>query len=271
MRVLPKAFLSEAKQTHLSLSLSLSLIVLSSSAPALKTHRQSPSQVLSSYACDLTSSASSTSTLSLACAPFSSAPDYIFACAGGSVPGLFTELSADEHWRCMEWNYKTTLGTIHEGVRRMKEEGKRGKVVVTASVLAMMGIVGYSSYCPSKYAIRGTCPSRFARFLLSARGDDGGQADDRRSALTSLTHSLTHHATGLADTLRNELQLYGISVHLFLPATIFSPGFAHEQSLKLDLTKRIEGPDDGMTPEKVAAHLIRGAPHPLAISSFCET
>lgn len=33
---------------------------------------------------------------------------------------------------------------------------------------------------------------------------------------------------GLADTLRNELQQYGISVHIFFPGGIKSPGFDKE-------------------------------------------
>nr|CRX79070.1 hypothetical protein ls5930a1_00105 [Leucosporidium scottii] len=171
-----------------------------------------------SYSCDLTSPASSAATLHAACLPFGSrAPDYIFACAGGCVPGIFTDMTAEQHWQCMEWNFKTALCTVHEGVRRMKEGKVRGKVVLTASVMALMGFAGYSSYSPSKFAIR-----------------------------------------GLADALRNELQLYGISVHLFLPATIFSPGFESEQKLKPEICRKIEGPDEGMTPEQVAAHLIRG-------------
>lgn len=64
---------------------------------------------------------------------------------------------------------------------------------------------------------------------------------------------------GLAEALRNELQLYGISVHLFLPATIFSPGFENEQRLKPEITKKIEGPDEGMKPDAVAKELIKGA------------
>lgn len=65
--------------------------------------------------------------------------------------------------------------------------------------------------------------------------------------------------TGLAEALRNELQLYGISVHLFLPATIHSPGFENEQRLKSEVTKRIEGPDEGMSPDDVAREMLRGA------------
>lgn len=64
--------------------------------------------------------------------------------------------------------------------------------------------------------------------------------------------------TGLAESLRNELLLYNISVHLFLPATIFSPGFKKEQELKPKITKKVEGPDEGVTPEVAAAYLIKG-------------
>lgn len=64
--------------------------------------------------------------------------------------------------------------------------------------------------------------------------------------------------TGLAESLRNELLLYNISVHLFLPATIFSPGFVNEQALKPEITKAVEGPDEGVTPEVAASYLIKG-------------
>ena len=56
--------------------------------PRAQTHRVSPSQKLASYSCDLTSSSSAASTLQAVCAPFGRAPDVIFACAGGAVPGI---------------------------------------------------------------------------------------------------------------------------------------------------------------------------------------
>ncbi|TNY21263.1 hypothetical protein DMC30DRAFT_416192 [Rhodotorula diobovata] len=190
----------------------------------VETHRQSPSQIFQHYACDLTDPSAAASTLRTACrAHAGAAPDSLFACAGGCVPGLFAEMSAAEHWKCMEWNFRSCLNTVHEGVRAMKEEvgaGRRkggGNVVLTSSVLALMSFTGYSSYSPSKYAIR-----------------------------------------GLAEALRNELLLYGISVHLFLPATIFSPGFENEQRLKPEITKKIEGPDEGLQPDAVARELIKG-------------
>lgn len=98
--------------------------------------------------------------------PFGAAPDFLFACAGGSVPMMWLESDVDAIFKIMEWNYKTALCTIHEGVKRMKDEGKEGKVVLTASVMALMGFAGYASYSPSKFAIRG---KRCHRVLLAAR------------------------------------------------------------------------------------------------------
>ncbi|GAA5940447.1 3-dehydrosphinganine reductase [Sporobolomyces koalae] len=187
----------------------------------VETHRQNDSQILRAYSCDLTEPNAAAATLHEACRAIpssSGAPDYVFACAGGCVPGMFTEVTAQKQWECMEWNFRTCLNTIHEAVAAMKRGGQTGgKVVLTSSVLALMSFAGYSTYSPSKYAIR-----------------------------------------GLAESLRNELILYGIDVHLFLPATIFSPGFENEQRLKPEITKKIEGPDEGLTPDQVAKAMIKG-------------
>lgn len=134
----------------------------------------------------------------------------------------------------------SALCTVHEGIKRMKDEGKRGKVIFTGSVLSMMGFAGFSSYSPSKYAIRGTSLSQIAWVLCGYRAD------------TSLAWP------GLADSLRNELLLYGISVHLALPASILSPGFENEQRVKPELCKKIEGPDEPLTPDQVATRMLKG-------------
>ena len=62
----------------------------------------------------------------------------------------------------------------------------------------------------------------------------------------------------MADTLRNEFLLYGITIHCYFPATIFTPGFEEESKTKPLLTKNIEGPDEGQTPEQCASKLVRG-------------
>ena len=63
---------------------------------------------------------------------------------------------------------------------------------------------------------------------------------------------------GLAESLRSELILYGISVHAYFPATILSPGFEEENKTKPKITLEIEGADEGLTPAQCAKGLIKG-------------
>jgi 3-dehydrosphinganine reductase len=63
---------------------------------------------------------------------------------------------------------------------------------------------------------------------------------------------------GLADSLRSELSLYNINVHLYMPAGILSPGYENEQKTKPQITKDIEEDDTPIAPEKAAAYLLSG-------------
>ncbi|KAI9600805.1 hypothetical protein H4Q26_000598 [Puccinia striiformis f. sp. tritici PST-130] len=74
------------------------------------------------------------------------------------------------------------------------------------------------------------------------------------SAYTAIKHAIR----GLAESLRIEFLLYNINVHCYFPATIYSPGFEEEQKSKPELTKIIEGADEGLTPEDCALRLVRG-------------
>lgn len=62
----------------------------------------------------------------------------------------------------------------------------------------------------------------------------------------------------LADTLRNELELFGIGIHCFFPGGILSPGFENENIAKPQLTKDIEGSDVPLDPAVVAEYLLKG-------------
>lgn len=56
--------------------------------------------------------------------------------------------------------------------------------------------------------------------------------------------------------------LHDISVHIFMPAGIASPGFIEEEKEKPKVTKKIEESDTQISPEECAKHLIAGALHP---------
>jgi 3-dehydrosphinganine reductase len=110
------------------------------------------------------------------------------------------------------------------------------KIIFVSSFLALTSFVGYSPYSPGKYALRG----EFGR---------------RKTATPS---TLTSQYTGLADTLRSELILYGIKVHLYCPAGILSPHFVTENETKPDITKKIEEGDTAISPERSAEYLLEG-------------
>jgi 3-dehydrosphinganine reductase len=55
----------------------------------------------------------------------------------------------------MKLNYLGAVYTAKEGANQMVANKIKGKIVFTSSVLGLFGLVGYSPYCPTKFAIRG--------------------------------------------------------------------------------------------------------------------
>ncbi|KAF8709480.1 Oxidoreductase, partial [Rhizoctonia solani] len=67
-----------------------------------------------------------------------------------------------------------------------------------------------------------------------------------------------HALRGLADGLASECQLYDISVQMYFPCTMETPGYEEENKLKPDLLKKLEETDKGMTPEAAAEAMYKG-------------
>ncbi|EIM88327.1 oxidoreductase [Stereum hirsutum FP-91666 SS1] len=67
-----------------------------------------------------------------------------------------------------------------------------------------------------------------------------------------------HAIRGLADTLRQEMLLYAVDVHIYFPATIHSPGYVEENRTKPPLLLELEAADEGLSPEKAAEGLYGG-------------
>jgi short-subunit dehydrogenase len=70
---------------------------------------------------------------------------------------------------------------------------------------------------------------------------------------------VSQFGAGLAEALRSELILYEIDVHCFFPCTIYTPGYEEENKTKPKVTLKIEEADSGLTPEQVAAGILKGA------------
>lgn len=82
-------------------------------------------------------------------------PIEVLVCnAGLSIPGLFVEQQISDFEKQMEVNYMGTVRTIKCALPTMLAR-RQGHIVITTSVLSVLGFAGYSSYAPSKWALRG--------------------------------------------------------------------------------------------------------------------
>jgi len=161
-------------------------------------------------------------------------PDIVWTCTGGAHPALLTEATVEILDSQMKSNYMSALYTAHAALQHM-----------TTSPLPQDS--------PRRHII-------FTASVLSFIPVAGyATYSPAKAALRSLS-----------DHLRQECLLYDIDVHCCFPATIFSPGFEFEQSVKPALTKKLEEGDPGQTPEEVArvciSKLEKG--HTLVSTSF---
>lgn len=92
-------------------------------------------------------------------------PDWLFTCAGQAKPGMFVEQKVEDFRQGMDLNYMGTVNAVKAWVEMVMEyrggdktpkESETYKLVMCGSILCMFGLVGYSQYCPSKFALRGT-------------------------------------------------------------------------------------------------------------------
>jgi 3-dehydrosphinganine reductase len=67
-----------------------------------------------------------------------------------------------------------------------------------------------------------------------------------------------HALRGLAEALRSELLFYGISTHIYFPATMYTEGFDEENKTKPSITREIEAKDKGLTAEQAAEFFFKG-------------
>lgn len=146
--------------------------------------------------------------------------DIVWQCAGGTQPGYFKDTSPEQLEAEVKGNYFGALHTAHNAIRAMTEHPatpQNKKHLIFTS--SVLALYPVAGY--SAYA-----PSKAA-------------------------------VRSLADGLRQECLLYDIAVHCCFPATIYSPGFAEENKTKPELTRILEGSDDGQTPDEVARVCVK--------------
>lgn len=80
--------------------------------------------------------------------------DLLIANAGCAKCGYFHEMDLSAFESQMRINYFGVLHTVHAAYPAMVARD-RGHLVLVGSALSTFGMVGYSAYCPSKYAVKG--------------------------------------------------------------------------------------------------------------------
>jgi 3-dehydrosphinganine reductase len=81
-------------------------------------------------------------------------PDILVNSAGVVYPGYFSQQDLDRHRETMDIDYFGTLYMIKAVVPGMIARGS-GHIVNVCSVAGFLPVFGYSTYSPSKYAVRG--------------------------------------------------------------------------------------------------------------------
>lgn len=140
-------------------------------------------------------------------------PAFLVCCAGASHPGYFLEQEPEVFERTMRLNYMGGVHTIKAVAPLMRESGG-GHIMIVASAAAVVSFIGYSSYAPTKYALR-----------------------------------------GLADSLRSELNGFGIRVAICYPPDTDTPGFKEENKTKPPECVA-SFPADAYSPESVARQSV---------------
>lgn len=85
-----------------------------------------------------------------ACAAAFGAPDMAVNCAGTAHECPSLEETAEDFDRVIAVNLRGTFLTGREAIRRMRADGRPGRIVNTASDLGYLGRAEYGSYCASK-------------------------------------------------------------------------------------------------------------------------
>ncbi|KAK7470577.1 3-dehydrosphinganine reductase [Stygiomarasmius scandens] len=186
----------------------------------LQKARVSPNQVIAAHSFSLTKAKPSEDALEAVTQSFGgSLPDAAFLCAGAATPGFFVEQSGDDLGRGMDNAYWVqAYSALAFAKRAAHVNDKKNRKLVF--VCSTLGYMSIVGY--SSYA-----PGK-------------------------------HALRGLAETLRSELLLYSVSVHIYFPGNIDSPGYAEENKTKPKITLKIEESDRPIPSAQVAAGLLKG-------------
>ena len=81
-------------------------------------------------------------------------PDTLINCHGAAYPGYFFQQDNEVFERTMQLNYMGNVNVIKALGPQMAARGS-GEIVIVASAAAVVSFIGYTTYSPTKFALRG--------------------------------------------------------------------------------------------------------------------
>ncbi|KNC52280.1 follicular lymphoma variant translocation 1 [Thecamonas trahens ATCC 50062] len=136
--------------------------------------------------------------------------ELLIANAGYSATGYFMDLEESDFTRSMDVNYMGVVRCAKAIVPSMIAR-RSGHIAIISSAMAMCGMLGYTAYAPTKWALR-----------------------------------------GFADSLRQELLPFDVSVSICYPSDVETPGFAIENETKPPETVAMSDSGELLTAEQAA-------------------
>jgi 3-dehydrosphinganine reductase len=127
--------------------------LLNETANALRSLCKYPGQVISTGVADVADAAEAQAAVADA-TRWLGVPDLVITSAGMAHPGYFEDIPLRVHEQSMAVNYFGTLYVVNAVLPAMRAR-RSGRIVMIASGASLLGIFGYASYCPSKFALKG--------------------------------------------------------------------------------------------------------------------
>ncbi|KAH8549368.1 hypothetical protein BGW37DRAFT_522501 [Umbelopsis sp. PMI_123] len=129
---------------------------LAAAVQEIEAKKLNASQIIMSISADVTSKSDIVRIFDETREKMNRDPDYVFACAGASFPKMFLDHTMDDFEFLSNLNYLGQAYIAHQAAKRMVESKiKDGKIVFVSSILGLMSFAGWSTYAPTKYAVRG--------------------------------------------------------------------------------------------------------------------
>jgi 3-dehydrosphinganine reductase len=123
----------------------------------IATARFNQTQQIEIFTADVAKQSSITIALEQAIATLGT-PNLLITSAGIVHPGYFSEIPTEIFEQIMAVNYFGALYSIKAVLPAMIER-QQGHIVLLSSGAGLIGIYGYSAYCPSKFAVKGLAES----------------------------------------------------------------------------------------------------------------